>query len=229
MSPKALAIYASCVVLAQTEGAILQPDHLLPVDLSESPAYRVLLRKKLERTPFDYGRVILRPAFNSESSISIYNDTEKVRTANSVVTCITAQDSLWDASEGGTSSRRALQIGTRRFDCVIPRALADQLRDAFSAVLRDTRPLGPDEKPKKIVLEGLITEFSIPRNDGSIARGEISSIPATGPKLKRLESLAFDLLAYCKASDADRAPLLRKIERNAMALAKLSQGAAALH
>lgn len=197
-------------------------DHLLPVDLGENANYRAIIMAKLAKTPFDCGRVIVRPTFDSEISISIYRSRKKTDTASYFLTFISAQHSLWDASDGGRLPRRASPVSTRRVDRAISETLARQLRDAFSAVLSETRGLAIGEKPKRVVIEGPTTEFSIPRADGRVARGEISYFPATGPKLKRLEALTLDLLAYCKASPVTRHTLARKIERNASALSQAS-------
>ena len=57
-----LAFVLSIIALVPAEGAS-EPDHLLPTDRSYNHAYFELLDRKLAKTPFDYGRIIVRPPF----------------------------------------------------------------------------------------------------------------------------------------------------------------------
>jgi len=218
-------IYIGCTVLIQISLEAKEPDHLLPsTDLAAFPAYKTLMRKKLERTKFDCGRIILRPAFSNsnESSISVYGCSENGHVRYKV-TCIMAMDSLWDASNGGALPEKGASVKTRRIDFFIPNALAEKLKTPIATLVKTARPLGANEQPKSVTLEGLRIDFSIPQPGGRIAHGEMGDFPPMGPKLKHLQELALDLHESCEASAAERDTFLKKVERNATILIGLLQ------
>jgi hypothetical protein len=216
-----LSLCGCCITLLQVSAGVPQPDHLLPVNPAESPSYRAFLKDRLEKTPFDHGRIILRPNSDSEVSISIHRGRLKAGSASYVMTCIEANASLWDASKGGDLLDRARSIGTHRIDRFIPDGLAEQLKTALTGMLRETRFPEADERPKRVIIEGPILEFSVPQGN-EVLRGEISALPPTGPKLSRLKRLTFDLLAYCKLAETSGQSAEMKIERTAKALIKLT-------
>ena len=218
-------IYISCTLLIQTPLEAKEPDHLLPpTNLAEFPAYKTLIRKKLERTEFDCGRIILMPAFSNsnESSISVYDCSENGQVRYKV-TCIMAMDRLWDASNGGALPERGASVKTRRIDFFIPSALAEKLKIAIATLVKTARPLDANEQPKSVILEGLTIDFSIPQPGGRVSHGEMGNFPPMGPKLKHLQELASDLHESCEASPAERDTFLKKVERNATILIGLVQ------
>jgi hypothetical protein len=211
-----LAFVLAILVLASVAGAS-EPDHLLPTDRSYDRAYFGLLNRKLANTPFDYGRIIVRPPFTGEYSISIYRETTPNGASRYHITMKAAEESLWQASSGGVDPTKAEGIKIREADVSITPELARVLRDALAAMVDQTRPLGNEEKPARIVIEGPLTELMVLR-DGKVATGQMGNFPPTTPKLKLLDKLIANLKGLCESPPSERTHLLAEVTSTAEAL-----------
>jgi len=198
---------------------------LLPVNLTDHPGYRALIRKKLETTPFDCGRLVILPSFDNERSISIYRSGSKMKGEIYLLSCIEAHNTLWGVSEGGKAPNRGLKVGTRKTDLVIPKITADVLKQALAAMLAETRDLSRQERPKFITMEGSETEFSLPSMNGSVMRGSLGQFQPFGAKVRRLQAVVDKLKAYCDSPRASRPDLLKGIERDSRELLTLCRKA----
>lgn len=206
--------YIACLFIPLIAASGTVPDHLLPINRSNYPVYRMLLKAKLERTPFDCGRVVFRPPAGNEESVSVYHSTNR-GVMEYFVTSLSAHDSIWEASEGGEVVGRANQIAVSRSDQTIPADLAQTVRTAFTVMIHQTRPIGSNEMVNKAILEGPIIEFSVALENHLIEGGEISYLPTDGPNLKALERLGRSLLAYSKASPSEHHQLRHAIDKDA--------------
>lgn len=103
----------------------LEPDHLLPADRSPDRSYFDLVDRKLSMTPFDCGRIVVRPPFTGESSISIYSEAKQNDSLRYHITMRAAEESLWQASLGGVDPTKAEDIKIRQVDVVITADLAN--------------------------------------------------------------------------------------------------------
>jgi len=211
-----LACMLAILVLVSVAGASA-PDHLLPTDRSYHRAYFGLLDRKLANTPFDYGRIIVRPPFTGEYSISIYRETRPNGASRYRITMRAAEESLWQASSGGVDPTKAETVKIRQIDVSITPELARVLRDALAAMVEQTRPLGHEEQPAKIVIEGPLTEVMVLR-DGKVVAGQMGNFPPTMPKLRLLEKLIANLKSLCESPPSDRTHLLAEVTSSAEAL-----------
>ncbi|MDQ2868020.1 MAG: hypothetical protein M3R59_06355 [Verrucomicrobiota bacterium] len=191
-----------------------EPDHLYPVDVSRFPVYRALLRK-LEKTPFDCGRILDLTDFSDEWSISIYHQAFSAIPGAYFVAYIKAENTLWGASGGGRFARGGQNVAVQRIDLTIPEKTANLLRQAFDIMLRETRALGHDERPRVMIGEGgSRQEFSLELGRGHVVRGAIGDFAPAGPKLRTFQQLSANLHAYCEGK-IDHLRLLQKIENDA--------------
>lgn len=198
-----------------------EPDHLLPPVRSNHRPYFELLRAKLEDTAFDCGRITVRPPFSGEYSISIHcettRDTEQCRAVVKI-----AGDSLWQASSGGVELSKANAVPVSTVDVVVSAKFAHLLKDVLSAMVIETRKLGIDEKPSRVLMEGPLIDISI-SNDADIIIGEMGYLPATTPKLKSLSRLVSSLTKFCKSEDSQKDQLMNEAMKDAEALQHVIQ------
>ena len=130
-----------------------------------------------------------------------------------------AEESLWQASSGGVDPTKAEEVKVREVDVSISPEFAKLLRDALAAVVDETRPLGNDEKPGRIVIEGPLTEVMIIR-DGKVATGQMGNFPSSTPKLSLLDKLIANLKALCESPPLEREHRLTDVTSTADALLK---------
>jgi hypothetical protein len=130
-----------------------------------------------------------------------------------------AEESLWQASSGGVDPTKAEGIKIREADVSITPELATLLRDALAAMVGQAQPLGNEEKPARIVIEGPLTELMVLR-DGKVATGQMGNFPPTTPKLKLLDKLIANLKSLCESPSSERTHLLADVTSTAEALRK---------
>jgi len=208
----------------QLARASSEPDHLLPADRSHDRPYFNLLHKKLVSTPFDYGRIIVRPPFTGEYSISIYAETSRDRVKRYHITMRTAQESLWQAALGGVNPSKAEGVKINQTDIFITSQLAGRLREVLTAMVDQTRELGADEKPNRIVIEGPLTDIMIIRRSGRVDEGQMGNFPPTTPKLRLLSKLITSLAQLCNSPDSKRPYLITEVTRDTEALRRQIAG-----
>src|SRR5262249_49089483 len=80
-------------------------DRLFEVDLAEFPTYRALCLGRLGRTPFNYARMIVQPAFAPEYSVSAYSRSNGRGHVRYVVTYVGLDRNLWQATDMGRRSK----------------------------------------------------------------------------------------------------------------------------
>lgn len=224
MKTLAFSLLVTYCLSLQVGRASSEPDHLIPVDRSYDRPYFELLDRKLATTPFNYGRIIVRPPFTGEHSISIYSEATPSHGTQYHITMRTAEQSLWQASSGGVDPARAEGVMIAEKDVVITSELAELLKNALTVLVKDTRPLGNNEKPLKIVIEGPLTEVMIGRSDGKLESGQMGNFPPTTPKLGLLAKLITNLTRLCESPPSERAHLLMEVTSTADALVKKQQG-----
>jgi hypothetical protein len=202
-------------VSLQAGRASAETDHLLPADRSYDHTYFEFLDRKLTTTPFNYGRIVVRPPFTGEYSISIYSEATQNHASEYHITLRTADQSLWQVSLGGVDPTKAEGVKIKRADVVITSELAELLRTVLTAMVDETRPLAADERPEKIVIEGPLTEIAVVRRGGKVDRGEMGNFPPTTPKLSLLATLITNLRRLCESPPSERANLVTEVTRNA--------------
>lgn len=195
-----------------------EPDHLLPADRSRDRSYFSLLDRKLATTPFDCGRIVVRPPFTGEHSISVYSKPTRNRLSRYQITMRAAQESLWQASLAGVDPMKGQSISISEANIVITAELAKLLKGVLTAMVAETRPLGADEKPRKIVIEGPLTDIMIVRRSGKLEIGQMGNFPPTTPKLKLLTKLITNLTRLSQSPASDRAHLVAEVTSDADAL-----------
>ena len=205
------------IIYVLSPQASSEPDHLLPATRSYDRAYFDLLNRKLATTPFNCGRILVRPPFTGEYSISIYGKATQNRFFQHHITMRIAEENLWQASLGGIDPTKAEGVKINQADIFITPEVAELLRNVLMAIINETRPLGT-EKPRKIVIEGPITELMITGLDGKLEIGQMGTFPPTAPKLSLLAKLIVNLRRLCQAPTSERAHLIAEVTRNADAL-----------
>jgi hypothetical protein len=217
----AVALTSSSVLKASSDG-----DRLYQVNLSEFPKYRTLLLGKLGPTPFNFGRVMIKPAFAPEYSVSIYSRSLASGEMKYLVTYLAAEHSLWETSDAGGETQDAKHTNVRQIDCEIPKEIADKIRLAWLGMLTgNQRPTRMREEDAARTTDATIAEFSIQVSPSETLYGEIAVEAPTGQKTKALSDLANTLVEYCKAKTTDRSEIGNRIdEESNRLLGLLKQG-----
>ena len=198
-------------------------DYLFEVDLAELPKIRSILLKKLGPTPFDYGRMMVEPAFLPEFSVSVYSRSLEGRGRKYFVTYIETDRNIWQATDIGRHPKEAEKVKIRRIDCEIDAPIAALLRQAWIQMLSG------NQRPRRMTVEdatrftdSTVGEFSIQLSHAKVLYGEVISTEfPSGPKTKMFMDLANTLLNYCKAKPKNRSAIAVKIERKAKQLLEM--------
>ena len=203
--------------------AASQSDRLLQVDLTEFPRSRGILLSKLGPTPFDCGRVIFKPAFAPEYSVSVHSTRVGDKLPKYVATYIKAEDSLNELFEPGVDPKEAQAVKVRRIDCEISKQTAEKLKQAWMGMLSGNQRARPmTEEDATRATDATIAEFSIQLSQVQILYAELLEVESPrGPKTKMLVDLANTLVDYCKARKGDRGTIASKIDGRATQLLKM--------
>ncbi len=202
----------------QTKAAYVDAelDHLSPKNLSLDPLFEPILAQKLCKTPFDYGRAIIRPPFEGEVSLSVYS----VRRHNSLrylATLLTAPRSLWQLTDGGHFPGRAVKLKMDRRDSELPEATARLIRDCWQMMLRESKTLHP--KSKVITMDTTFAEISLQSTGGKSVAAELNfALAYPGRRTKLFVELWNSINAYIEAGVADKAGKLNLLDSKAREL-----------
>jgi hypothetical protein len=206
-----------------SEPVAFERDRLLKVDLGFFPRYRAILLNKLASTSFDCGRVVFKPAFAPEYSVSVYSRATSNKPTQYFVTCIKADLSLNDRMEPGIDPREAQAVKTHRSDCEIPKKTAENVRQAWLGLLsgnKRPRPMRLEDAAR--TTDTTVAEFSIQLSRAKVLYGEeIAAELPQGPKTKMLVDLANTLANYCKSKRSDRAAVASEIDQKATRLLEM--------
>ncbi len=85
-------------------------------------------------------------------------------------------------------------------------------------MVAETRRLGSDEEPRRILIEGPLTDVMILPRSGKLEIGQMGNFPPTTPKLKLLAKLITNLTRFCRSPASDRAHLVAEVTSDANAL-----------
>jgi hypothetical protein len=207
-----------CFLILQPIQASTPPDRLEPVDANEFPAYRRVLKEKLLLTPFDYGRVIVVPAFTPEHVISVYSRQSHDSKKLFYVTFLAPKESLWQATDGGRTPNNAKSLVVRQLDAEISESNADVIRRALIAMLSGhQRPRKWDVPSEFLYQDSTIAEFSVHREHQALS-GETVIASNVGRKTKLLLDLHENLVRYCEAAVSKRPEIARNIHETATKL-----------
>jgi hypothetical protein len=210
------------VLLLQSAFGGTKRDPFLKVDLNEFPKYRRVWSAKLEVTPFDCGRFVSLPAFEPESSVSVYSYQRKDGTTVYRVAYIEAENNIWQASDMVRNRKEAMAVKTRRIDADIPESTALLLRKVWSTLLPGDHPTRSTTPRDVIPIDTPIFEWSLQRLHGPSLRVQANFYVAL-TKATDLRKLFADLsgvtlTAYCKAEPSKRPAIASRIDREAKAL-----------
>lgn len=195
-------------------------DHLIPPDpLFQN--YRDFLASKLGQTPFSCGRVIVRPAFEGESSISVYCLPATTTGEKCYVTYTRASDNLWQRTNALQNADSGNSVKIRRIDAEISATTAQSIRAAFSRILAMARSHKTrEDEMRRLTSDATYSDFSLEEPTGSQLSAELDvSLVTQGAQITKLLTLSRLLVKYCKANRKDRPHVERAIQRTATQLA----------
>jgi hypothetical protein len=195
-------------------------DHLSLVNLHEGSRYRAIWNSKLNVTPFNCGRVTVRPYSEPEFSVSVYSCDAGNGRRVYAASYVTADDNLYQRTDGGHYPEKAASIKTHCADADIPQETAELLRRVWLRMLKDAHGQVPPPMKEWEIMPGDDTtdvEFSLQR-DGAISPlpGQVNLwLKTQRPKTKAFLNLAKMVVDYAKAKPPDRPRMLHTINRNA--------------
>jgi len=195
-------------------------DHLIPPDpLFQN--YRDLLALKLGQTPFNCGRVIVQPAFEGESSISVYCSPETSVGEKCYVVYTEASDNLWQQTNALQNTERANNVKIKRIDAGISATTGQSIRTAFSRILEMTQAQTVrEDEMRALTPDATYTEFSLERPSGPPLSGELNvSLVKQGVHITKLRTLFRLLVEYCKTNRRNRPHIEQAIRKTATQLA----------
>ena len=212
---------ASIIVAALSFGAPYTAaseadDHLIPAD-ALFQRYRDFLAFRLANRLFNCGRVIVAPAFEGESSISVYCVSTKDLREKCRVTYTQASDNLWQQTSALQHLERASHIKISRIDAEISAKTAVSVREAFLRILKVTRPhVAREGDMRMLSVDATYTEFSLEVADRRQLSGQLDvSLVRQGEDVRNLLTLSRLLVDYSKASGPDRPHIEHGIKRTA--------------
>jgi hypothetical protein len=219
MNRTAFLISLATVMLCQQ---LIAAWELIPIDPNKFPEYRALWKSKLERTPFDCGRVVILPAFEFERSISIYSRSARgQREYRITYVWPETQTNLWEVSGGGQHPNKAKSIKTRQIDADVPKTTALLLQALWSRILKASEgPLrSPGSNEEVVGLDTADFEWSMQQNGRPPLECRRNTRAKVTPRLRRLAEFSnVTLPAYCKRTPQGRAQMIPQIEKQAKRL-----------
>ena len=196
-------------------------DHLARLNTKEFRRYRQILGSHLAATPFDCGRVMVRPAFEPEYSISIYNSSGSAERTAYRITYLSAKESIWGLTNGGNDLTEAKAIKVRRVDADIPQSVAELLKDVSTKMLRRARGQTPPPvgEWQTLPIDTTDVEWALELPHGGALSGQLNKYFPIGPNTQSFLALTTEtLLQYCKANPKERDAIARRIETSARKL-----------
>jgi hypothetical protein len=217
---KTLMLLTALVTAGMSRGADI--DHLVPVD-THFQKYRLLLASKIGTSPFNCGRVIITPAFEGESSLSVQCERFSGGQPKCYATYVSANDNLWQRTNGVQKQEKARLIGTKRIDAEMSETTAELIKQVWLRMLGQVQVHdNKKDKWRAVPIDGTGFEFSIshPRLSGELDL----FAPDRGSKLTELMSISQELVDYCNAKPGKRRALADRIEREARHLLNTKSG-----
>jgi len=166
-----------------------QPSHLEPVPPRSYEDSR-MLDKQLLVTSGDYGRMILVPAFEGPTAVSVYG--------SAFTDEYPKQPWSFHITVTKANKSRGSRLKITRLDVSIDREFAVAIQRAWATMLLDTRY----PQKSRFVMDGYTAEFSVFVRGAGILYGRIQT-PETGLP-KEFVEIGLDLVAYCSASEKER-------------------------
>lgn len=164
----------------------------------------------------------MRPAFDPEFSISIHSG--KGRTGYEI-TYVTAEDNLYQLTDGGKFPGRADSVGIRRTDTSIPAKTAQTLRAVWLKVLLSTHGnvAPPKQGLENAPIDAAEIEFSLGLPGKRPLYGQVNIwLDPQRPKIRALLRLGETLLDYCKANESKHEELILNIDAQAQRLLQMN-------
>lgn len=200
-------------------------DYLVLVDIAQASAYRATLLSKIGITPFDYGRIIVRPSFEPEFAISVYSQRDTHGRPAHHITYISLAENLYQKTDGGHHVEKARRLRTRRIDADLSETTANVLREVWFQMLRRASGHVPPPRSEWEVIPGDTTdiEWSLEQANGTALYGQLNQYVAKiGKRTQTFIHLTDDLLVeYCEAKPSSRASLDAKLHAEARRLLAL--------
>jgi hypothetical protein len=123
------------LAMALVESASAGRRDPLIVPSGEFPKYHELWSSLLEVTPYDCGRLIVLPAFDPETSISVYSIRDRAGRTNYRVTWIASDRNLWQQTNWRQPEQARKKVKPSRIDADIPATTALLLRKVWTNIL----------------------------------------------------------------------------------------------
>lgn len=195
-------------------------DHLVPIVFESDLNYRTVLVNKLFLSTSEYGRALIMPSSDGESSVAVYSSKNGAMKEEAHVSYTQAERNIRNAQSRENSSRDDIeQMKVKQIDVAIPRETAFAVAAAWSKMLCRTAlyPVTADDRP---IIHATTVEFSLVKLETTVLYGQIDQ----GHKTQHVEALykiAELLISYCKAQPDSRPALASEIKIAADGLANL--------
>jgi hypothetical protein len=173
--------------------------------------YEAEIRRLLLTSKGDIARMLVEPAFRTESSVAISSNDSAGR--GYVLTCQIAKRSIWntvasDLSGDEAASARLSVADIARTDVPIPTEIAAEVHGAWLAMLRL-----PRHRPT-LVADGETYTFSIVDDATRVEMSGVAWSPRPG-RLSDMAAIGAELIEYCRADESIRRVLAATITERA--------------
>jgi hypothetical protein len=212
-------IVAIDLVLPHRASSRDQHDHLALPNAKLFARYKEILASRLGVTPFDFGRVIVSPAFEPEYSISIYKGTAVQQPAYRV-TYMATTESIWALTNGGNDLNDIERVRVRRADSEIPESTATILKQVWMRMLKQAHGQTPPAGEwGRIPMDSTSIEWYLQSPNRRAESAELNNYYPIGPNTRAFVNLTTEnLVRYCKADPKQRNAIARTIEADARKL-----------
>lgn len=190
------------------------PDHLIPIDRITEDwafAYEKQLKKYLNLDASYLVRMIVRPSFDAEYTVSVYGDSDSYEISASkefFVSYTVVNRNIWYARSQDNQEKIEKPIQPKTLKASIPAAVAKRVCAIWDEMILGTHYPREDS----VGFDGVTIEFMAHRG-----RGETRS-PTEGTSPALLKDLGESLINYCKADEKERKQRLDAIGQSASKL-----------
>ena len=211
-------LFLILLIVEMAQGSVgSSTDHLIPAnDFLADSHYRAVVNKRLLVTPGDLARCVWLPGnVGSEGAVSLYKRKGKGRGADRVeyrMTVTQAAKPIWE-SIGKEEAGGRSQIEVRRFDALVPEAMALAIAKLWRAML--TRMTTPPAGNSVSLDAG--TELFSATVAGHEVVGRLDKNAANKDSLELLD-IANSLLEYFNYPPSQRPDRAKQIRDQALAL-----------
>ncbi|MEI7909599.1 MAG: hypothetical protein WCK77_08195 [Verrucomicrobiota bacterium] len=195
----------------QVEFVSHEPDHLVPVDPYPNDwrvRYTNVLHSLIKAKPFFFAQMETRPTFSGESSLQLHGEdgvSEFSKAKHFFLTYTEADTNIWYSMPENSNDGKKGPVNVTITTVPISKAVASRLCEIWNEMLMRTRI----PKEEATGLDGVTIEFATPRGYGKTwTPTELKS-----PLL--LVKLGESLIQYCKATEDNRASLMKDVETKA--------------